>query len=150
MAKSNKITLFHGGHHEGAYTFASKLKVPDDLVRVDGLRTPDLYPELMQMDIGIVPLNNTPFNMAKSDIKGLEYSAAGIPFVAQNLPAYESLHKNNKVGLVAKKPADWIKHLTTLSDYKVRSEMGGMARELIADRDIQYGLKNITEVIESI
>lgn len=150
MAKANKIKLFHGGHHEGAHTFASRLKVPEELVRVEELRTPDLYPELMQMDIGIVPLNNTPFNMAKSDIKGLEYSAAGIPFVAQNLPAYEALHKTNKVGLVAKKPSDWIKHLTTLSNYKVRSEMGSMSRELIANRDLKYGLKNIIEVIESV
>lgn len=80
------------------------------------------YPELFRkFDIGIVPLNNIPFNYGKSTIKGLEYAAARIPFIASYSPEYELLEQQG-VGRVAHTPQEWIGHLTELEDPKIRKE----------------------------
>jgi hypothetical protein len=42
------------------------------------------------IDIGIAPLQDNVFNRAKSDIKLVEFGAAGIPYVASNVLPYES------------------------------------------------------------
>jgi glycosyltransferase involved in cell wall biosynthesis len=43
------------------------------------------------IDVGIVPLERSDFNTAKSWLKGLEFAALGIPFVASATPEYEAL-----------------------------------------------------------
>lgn len=81
------------------------------------------YPRGMfkRIDIGIVPLNNVPFNHAKSTIKALEYTSAGIPFVASYSPEYELLEAQG-IGRVARTPEEWVSHLTDLLDPRVRKE----------------------------
>ncbi len=71
------------------------------------------------MDIGLVPLADVPFNHAKSWIKGLEYGAAGIPFVAFKTAEYEALD----AGLLAKRPRDWTRQLDRLLDPEVRRQV---------------------------
>jgi hypothetical protein len=39
--------------------------------------------------VGLVPLTRGPFNEAKSYLKGLEYAAAGIPFIATPTEEYQ-------------------------------------------------------------
>lgn len=150
MVKNGSITLYHGGHHSSAPTFASKLGLAEDMVTTEDMRPAELYPELMKMDIGIVPLNKTPFNMAKSDIKGLEYAASGIPFIAQDLDAYVNLHKKLNVGLVATKPKDWVKHIKYLSDPDNRRNVGMELRSRIQSRDISHGIQRLTDLISNI
>jgi len=80
------------------------------------------YPQMFRkIDIGLVPLNNVPFNHAKSTIKGLEYTAAGIPFISSWSPEYEFLESQG-VGRVARNEEEWTKHLNELLDPKVRKE----------------------------
>lgn len=74
-----------------------------------------------RIDIGIVPLNDIPFNHAKSYIKGLEYAAAGVPFVASAAPEYVFLAENG-VGRVARSPEEWESHISELADPKVRKQ----------------------------
>jgi glycosyltransferase involved in cell wall biosynthesis len=45
------------------------------------------------VDVGIVPLERSDFNRAKSWLKGLEFAALGIPFIASATPDYEKLHE---------------------------------------------------------
>lgn len=150
MVKSGKITLYHGGHYEHAPSFASKLGLSEDLVTTEVMRPAELYPELMKMDVGIVPLNKTPFNMAKSDIKGLEYAASGIPFIAQDLDAYVNLNKKLNVGLIASNPKEWIKHLKYLSNPTNRKNVGIELRSRIQSRDISNGVQRLTDLISNI
>ena len=110
----------------------------------------EYYPDLLTMDVGIVPLSKTPFNMAKSDIKGLEYAASGIPFIAQDLDSYVNLCKTLGVGVIAKNPMDWIKSIKKLCDPKVREELGAPMREQIASRDINIGLERLVSLISSL
>lgn len=80
---------------------------------------PARYPELLSgFDVGIVPLADVPFNRAKSWIKGLEYAAAGIPFVASRTREYEQLG----CGLLARTRSQWRAQLERLTDPAVRLE----------------------------
>lgn len=67
------------------------------------------------IDIGIVPLELSPFNQAKSTLKGLEYAALGIPFVATPTREYERLEAYG-IGKTAKSPGEWRKHLQRMID----------------------------------
>lgn len=73
------------------------------------------------VDIGIVPLELSPFNQAKSYLKGLEYAALGIPFVASPTREYEILALDG-IGKVAKSPGDWKKHLQRMIDRPAETE----------------------------
>lgn len=142
--------LMHIGHADAYTSFAATIGVSEDAVQTTNLLPADEYPAALVMDVGIVPLNNVPFNRAKSDIKGLEYAAAGVPFVAQNLDAYMSLKNNYGIGRIAKHPADWLKHLNALRDVKVRQEESDRNWELVQQRDVAIGAKRWLDLLESL
>ena len=85
-----------------------------------GMAPISMYPELFKpIDIGIVPLNDIPFNHAKSYIKGLEYAAAGIPFISSYSPEYQYL-ADNGIGRIANNQEEWERHLGDLLDANTR------------------------------
>jgi glycosyltransferase involved in cell wall biosynthesis len=94
------------------------------------LNVPQLY---RKMDVGIVPLRDVEFNHAKSYLKGLEYGAAGIPFIAQALPEYQLL-ADSGVGRVATTPDEWLGHMEELLDPKVRLEERDKNFQLISEK----------------
>lgn len=97
------------------------------------VKVPWLYPEnLTGFDIGIVPLAKVEFNEAKSWIKGLEYAAAGIPFVAQDTPEYRALG----CGLLADTPEQWRAALDRLRDPAVRLEQQALGLAVASDHDL--------------
>jgi glycosyltransferase involved in cell wall biosynthesis len=92
------------------------------------------YPRAVNdnIDIGIVPLADTSFNQAKSWLKGLEFAALGIPFVASPTREYRRLSEEYGVGLIAEKPKDWYRHLKALvTDAAYRRELGGRYRDYV-------------------
>lgn len=88
----------------------------------------DMYYQYLYsfVDIGIVPLELSPFNQAKSYLKGLEYAALGIPFIASPTREYELLAVDG-IGKVANSPGEWKKHLQRMIDRP--SETERIARE---------------------
>ncbi len=91
------------------------------------------YADGLKFDIGVVPLNDIPFNEAKSNIKGLEYSAAGIPFVASPLPEYRALHEDG-VGLLAGTADEWRAQMTYLLDYKNRKRASAIGHKVVSEK----------------
>jgi glycosyltransferase involved in cell wall biosynthesis len=86
---------------------------------------------IAQMDIGIVPLEISPFNQAKSALKGLEMAALGVPFVASPTREYERLALYG-VGTTAKGPSAWTKQLTRLIERpKERVRLAKQYRETV-------------------
>jgi glycosyltransferase involved in cell wall biosynthesis len=73
------------------------------------------------IDVGIVPLEISPFNQAKSALKGLEFAALGIPFVASPTREYIRLEAHG-VGKTAKTPGEWRKHLQRMIDRPAETE----------------------------
>jgi glycosyltransferase involved in cell wall biosynthesis len=83
-----------------------------------------------QLDIGIAPLVDSPFNQAKSWLKPLEFSAAGIPWVASPTEPYRALHAEG-CGLLARKPREWEAHLRRLlASAGLRDDLVGRGREV--------------------
>jgi len=114
-------------HHAGAIQKAPKSYVQagidKSIYSEEPMKTMSGVPELYsrKIDVGIVPLRDVPFNHAKSYLKGLEYAAAGVPFIATGLPEYQLL-ADGGVGRIANTPEEWIGHMEELLDPAVRKE----------------------------
>lgn len=59
------------------------------------------------MDVGLVPLETSDFNRAKSALKGIEYLSLGKPFIASPLPEYRRLVEESGGGVLAVGPRKW-------------------------------------------
>lgn len=102
------------------------------------------------IDIGLVPLSEQEFNWAKSAIKGMEYAAAGVPFVAQASPEYVWLRETHGIGMTAKKPKQWRACLEKLLDPDERIRQARESRESVAALDFAIKWKDWLEVYESL
>jgi glycosyltransferase involved in cell wall biosynthesis len=78
------------------------------------------YPEFVSwvrgifatMDFALAPLVDTSFNLAKSDLKFLEYSAAKLPCMASDVGPYRGTIKHGETGLlVDNTTASWTEQL---------------------------------------
>ena len=118
----NRLSFHHSGHING-HSVVPRLGLdPSTKFTHEPRQIISKYPQMFRkIDVGIVPLNDIPFNHAKSTIKGLEYTAAGIPFVSSYSPEYQLL-ADQGVGRVAHTPEEWIEHLTELLDPRKRKE----------------------------
>lgn len=122
--QKNRLPFHHAGHMKELNRDIRDLCGIPNTVKFthEPRKQISIYPQMFKkIDIGIIPLNNIPFNYAKSTIKGLEYTAAGIPFIASYSPEYELLSRQG-VGRIAYNEDDWIMHLTELQDPKIRKE----------------------------
>lgn len=124
------LLFHHAGHMEDAPAFADAAGIDPDRMILSPMRPLHRYHEMLDFDIGLVLLSDIDFNKAKSTIKGLEYAASNIPFVAQGLPEYERLSLEG-VGRVAYGPEGWKAQLTELLDYKTRKREAATQRNLV-------------------
>lgn len=87
------------------------------------------YPEYVAcLDVGVVPLARTLFNEAKSWLKGLEYAACGVPFVATPTTQYRHLRRVVG-GCLASTPAEWHDKLAALiANPDLRAELAADLR----------------------
>ena len=120
----------HAGHMPDSPKFWEKAGVPEERMILSPMKPLHKYADMLDFDIGVVLLSDIPFNKAKSAIKGLEYAATNIPFVAQGLPEYALLAEQG-VGRVANSPAEWRQHITELLDYKTRKREAAIQRNLV-------------------
>lgn len=139
-------------HHSGAipgreHEFAEAVGVKSATTSL--MVSPHLYSTLFSFDVGIVPLSDIPFNHAKSFIKGLEYAASGVPFVASPVGEYIRLNKQFGVGHVGTNPRNFVKLLRMMHDRKVREEIAAM--NLIGARrfDISNGVSIWKDIIDA-
>lgn len=89
-------------------------------------------------DVGLVPLAMTPFNNAKSRLKGIEHMAAGVPWVASPREEYRRLHRESGCGLLAERPKDWYTQVQRLmGDEVLRKEQTEMGKEFMKDQTYQ-------------
>lgn len=121
----------HTGHNSNAPSFQEQTGVRQSHLTMTPMLAPHEYPYGLNFDIGVIPLVDIPFNHAKSNIKGLEYAAAGIPFVASPLPEYVRLAEEYGIGRLAKTDRDWVRHLKALQDHDLRVVEGSAIRDAI-------------------
>lgn len=94
-----------------------KLNIPESVeVESTGwLDIEDDYPQAMaSIDVGVVPLELSAFNQAKSWLKGLEFASLGVPFVASPTDPYQKLYYRGIGFLAEARNKNWTWALTSL------------------------------------
>jgi hypothetical protein len=80
------------------------------------------------LGVGIAPLADTRFNSAKSALKVIEMSAAGVPWVASPRAEYRKIHAMG-AGILADRPRVWYRELKRLRESAgLRQEMSEAGR----------------------
>lgn len=127
-------SFFHGGanseeHSAGPRFGLDKTEVPSSWMPMQPIH---LYPRFFRrFNLGLVPLSTIPFNEAKSEVKGLEYSAARLPFIASATPSYEYLSNEIGAGVLARKGKHWLNALERFREPEARREAGEHNRALV-------------------
>lgn len=96
------------------------------------------YPEFVaQLDIGIVPLADTPFNQAKSFLKALEYASLGVVPVVS--PTSDNMRMVDAgAAIVARNPKEWALEVENLiKDTEYRQDMSVKAREFASTKTLE-------------
>jgi glycosyltransferase involved in cell wall biosynthesis len=121
--KKKHLRFHHAGNIINAPTPASQIGIDKSIFTSEPMKTMLNITELYsrKIDVGIVPLRDVPFNHAKSYLKGMEYAAAGVPFIATGLPEYQLL-ADGGVGRIANTSEEWLSHMEELLDPAVRKE----------------------------
>ncbi len=90
----------------------------------------------LRWDLGLAPLEDTRFNLCKSDIKFLDYSALCIPGVYSRVSSYEATIQHLETGWLAENTiAAWVEALDALlSDVKLRTRLAHNAQEVVTSR----------------
>lgn len=89
-------------------------------------------PAVCELEVGIVPLEASPFNHAKSCLKMAEMASLGVPAVVSPTPDNLRLHRAG-VGLVAASRGQWARQLGRLcASDAYRQDMAGRGREVMA------------------
>lgn len=112
------------------------MKLREDPWATGGLGL-DMWVRTIQatLQVGMVPLAATRFNTSKSRLKGIEYMAGGIPWVASPRQEYRRLQRESGVGLLADTPKQWYQQLKLLlTDSVLRKEQVEMGREFMKDQ----------------
>jgi glycosyltransferase involved in cell wall biosynthesis len=107
------------------------LSQPPDVVPWTNLA---VYPsELARLDVGIAPLARVPFNRAKSWIKPLELTAAGVPVVMSDYAEYRRLHDYG-IGVLASTASEWHDAIVALiRDRGLRAWASVKGREIVRE-----------------
>jgi glycosyltransferase involved in cell wall biosynthesis/predicted SAM-dependent methyltransferase len=80
---------------------------------------------LQKFDLGIAPLESGAFNICKSGIKFWDYTSIGIPTLASNVTAYNSIILHGETGYLASNNTnDWYKKLRDAMENK--NNLGAM------------------------
>lgn len=147
------ILEFAGLHHSGHFTgngirlFHDEIGVPAREVSTHPMVLPYRLREAMCFDVGVVPLVDIPFNHAKSYIKGLEYAASGIPFVASWSPQYQELSEEHGIGVVVRSPQDYVGELRKFTDFEYRVKVASDNLAAVQKFDTSIGSEVLYKTI---
>lgn len=87
--------------------------------------------DLVDLDIGLLPLSDTPFERGKFPYKGVQYSAAGVPIIASPVGYTRHLVVDSENGYLAADPSEWLRRLDELaSSEELRARLGAAARRI--------------------
>ena len=90
--------------------------------------------EVQQMDIGIMPLFDRPFERGKSGYKLIQYMACGVPAVASPVGVNCEIVADGATGMVAASESEWRDALLRLiDDPALRADMGRQGRKRVVE-----------------
>jgi glycosyltransferase involved in cell wall biosynthesis len=107
---------------------------------------------LQRLDIGLVPLEDTPWTRGKFPIKLLQYMAAGVVPVCSPVGVIAEVVEDGLNGRLAAGPEDWLPLLESLiADAGARRRLGAAARETVEQRySVRAVLPAMVEAFERV
>lgn len=104
------------------------------------------------MDIGLMPLDDSPWSLGKCSYKMLLYMACGVPVVVSDLGMNRDILGMREVGLGVRSPDEWTQALDALMrDEACRQRMGREGRELAVERfSLAVAAEQWREVVASL
>jgi len=90
---------------------------------------------ISKFDIGIMPLQDGPFERGKCGYKLIQYMACGIPVIGSGVGENKNIIEHGKNGFIANSPSEWMKYLLVLiNDPNLRKSMGSEGRKKVINR----------------
>jgi len=137
----NDLPIYHGGDSDVPGVPKLWEQIGIDPTKTQCVTSPlchiHNYPGLWQpVNLALVPLENHPFNVRKSHLKGLEACATGVPFIySSKMPEYERFG----AGIMADnaKPKTWRAALDRMLDPDERRAVGAQGRAIAEEWDIE-------------
>ncbi|HNC14037.1 MAG TPA: glycosyltransferase family 4 protein, partial [Cyclobacteriaceae bacterium] len=97
-------------------------------------------PDLLKLDIGVMPLTDDIWAKGKCGFKALQYMALGVPCVISPVGVNSEIVDNGVTGFLATTKNEWIEKLERLmADQKLREAMGKKGREKV---EAEYSVKS--------
>jgi glycosyltransferase involved in cell wall biosynthesis len=87
---------------------------------------------LQQIDVGVMPVPDSPWARGKSAYKALQYMSAGIPVVADDVGIASDVIEPGRAGFVVRGEQEWVEALVTLArDAELRKRFGAHGRDRV-------------------
>jgi glycosyltransferase involved in cell wall biosynthesis len=107
--------------------------------------------EILDFDVGIMPLDDTEWERGKCGYKLLQYMAAGRPVVASPVGVNPAIVEPGVTGMLVSGPEDWSAALTRLrDDPALRARMGEAGRRRLEARfNLDHAAGRLRALLES-
>lgn len=91
--------------------------------------------DINSFDVGIMPLDNTPWEQGKSGFKLIQYMSCGVPVIASPIGMNREIVQDGVNGLLANSEADWLEKLSILkNDHQLRKRLVTAGRKSVEER----------------
>lgn len=98
-------------------------------------RAEDELADLRSFDIGVMPLDDAPFNRGRLGYKMIQYMAVGIPIVASDIGLNRTVVRNGGNGFLAGSNEEWVEQLSLLiASPDLRRRLGAAGRRMASER----------------
>ena len=103
------------------------------------------------MDIGIMPLPDTPWTRGKCGYKLIQYMACGLPVIASPVGVNVDIVEHGVNGFLAETPAEWENAVSQLlADPQLRARMGAAGRRKVeTDFSLQVWADRVAEILRA-
>jgi len=107
---------------------------------------------IQRMDIGIMPLDDTPWARGKCGYKLIQYMACGLPVIASPVGVNAEIVEHGVNGFLARTDEEWRAELTTLlNDPALRRRMGQAGRRKVeAEYSLQVWAPRVADLLRSV
>ena len=107
---------------------------------------------VQSMDIGVMPLTNTPWARGKCGYKLIQYMACGLPVVASPVGVNKDIVEHGVNGFLAETDVEWRSAIETLlADAELRRRMGAAGRKKVEEHySLQVWGPRVAQVLRSV
>lgn len=91
--------------------------------------------DIKSFDVGIMPLDSTPWEEGKCGIKLIQYMACGLPVVGTPIGVNQEIITHGVNGFQANNLSEWTEYLSKFaSDSQLCADMGAIGREMVESK----------------